>query len=46
MNEAFLSGNSINLETLDFSEIKGCHQKLDFQIINTDIESTDQIKSQ
>lgn len=40
MNEAFLSGNSINLETLDFSEIKGCHQKLDFQIINTDIEST------
>lgn len=40
MNESFLKGTSIDLESLDFSEIKGCHQKLDFHAINVEVEST------
>ena len=32
MNEKFLNGDFINLESIDFSDIKGCHQELDLGI--------------
>lgn len=32
MNDKFLDGSFINLESIDFSEVNGCHQELDLGI--------------
>ena len=32
MNEKFLSDTFINLESIDFSNINGCHQELDLGV--------------
>jgi len=32
MNNKFLSGNFINLENIDFSDINGCHQEIDLGV--------------
>lgn len=40
MNTAFLKGDFINLESIDFSNIEGCHQKIDFGNTELDVESS------
>jgi len=40
MNNLFLSGSFINLESIDFSNIEGCHQKIDLGDFEIELEST------
>jgi len=40
MNNAFLHGDFINLESIDFSNIEGCHQKIDFGNTKLDVVSS------
>jgi hypothetical protein len=40
INTLFIEENFINLETIDFSNIEGCHQKIDFGIIDSEIKSS------
>ena len=43
MNEMFLDDSFINLESIDFSNIEGCHQKLDFGDINVESTALDKV---
>lgn len=40
MNNLFLNGSFINLESIDFSNIEGCHQKVDLGDFEVELEST------
>ena len=40
MNNFFLTGSFINLESIDFSNIEGCHQKINLGDFEVELEST------
>lgn len=40
MNNLFLNGRFINLESIDFSNIEGCHQKINLGDFEVELEST------
>ena len=31
LNDLFLSGHSIDLDSMDFSNVRGCHQEIQYQ---------------
>lgn len=43
MNKMFLDGSFINLESIDFSNIEGCHQKLDFGDLSVETTALDKV---
>ena len=43
MNKMFLDGDFINLESIDLSNIEGCHQKLDFGDIGVETSALDKV---
>jgi len=43
MNKMFLDGEFINLESIDFSNIEGCHQKIDFGDLAVESSALDKV---
>jgi hypothetical protein len=43
MNAEFMAGNFATLESLDFSNIEGCHQKLDFGKLEIETSAIDKV---